>query len=97
MHRYSGSVTKKSTCSSFGEMTYTCACGDYYTENIDMLPHIYSEEWTVDRKPTYESDGEKSHHCKNCNDRIDITVISKLPQFKYIVNDDGFLRAVLIK
>ena len=78
MHRYSGSVTKQATCSSFGEMTYTCVCGDYYIENIDMLPHIYSEEWTIDIEPTYESDGEKSHHCKNCNDRTDITVIPKL-------------------
>lgn len=75
MHRYSGSVTKQATCSSFGEMTYVCVCGDYYTENIDMMPHIYSEEWTVDIEPTYDSNGEKSHHCKNCDSRTDVTMI----------------------
>ena len=91
MHRYSSAVTKKSTCSSFGEITWTCVCGDTYTENIDMLPHEYSEEWTVDIEPTYDSSGEKSHHCKNCDSRTDITIIPKIAQsqFKYVDNDNG--------
>lgn len=33
-HTYTVSLTKEATCSSEGEKTYTCACGDSYTESV---------------------------------------------------------------
>ena len=38
-HSYSASVTKQPTCSSTGTRTYTCSCGDSYTESIPAVDH----------------------------------------------------------
>ena len=38
-HQYSENVTKKPTCTEEGVKTYTCTCGDSYTETIEKLPH----------------------------------------------------------
>ena len=40
-HTYTSAVTKEPTCTQEGEMTYTCTCGDSYTEPIAMIPHNY--------------------------------------------------------
>ena len=44
-----GVQTKDPSCTSYGEMTYTCECGAEKKEPIDMLRHTYSDEWTFDR------------------------------------------------
>ena len=38
-HSYTSQVTKAATCTSKGEMTYTCTCGYKYTEELDYLDH----------------------------------------------------------
>lgn len=38
VHRYSSAITKKPTYTETGERTFTCVCGDSYTEVIDKLP-----------------------------------------------------------
>ena len=35
-HNYTGNVTKAATCSATGIRTYTCSCGDSYTETIPI-------------------------------------------------------------
>ena len=40
--------------------------------------HTYSEKWTVDIQPTCTEEGEKSHHCTQCESRIDITPVPEL-------------------
>ncbi len=37
-HSYTSAITKEPTSTENGEMTYTCHCGDTYTEAIDKLP-----------------------------------------------------------
>ena len=37
-HSYTSAVTKAATCSETGVRTYTCACGDSYTETIAIDP-----------------------------------------------------------
>ncbi|MBQ5969992.1 MAG: leucine-rich repeat domain-containing protein [Clostridia bacterium] len=37
-HSYTSTVTKAATCSETGVRTYTCACGDSYTETIAIDP-----------------------------------------------------------
>ena len=43
-HSYSSKVTKEATCTATGTMTYTCSCGDKYTENIPAKGHNWKTE-----------------------------------------------------
>lgn len=48
-HSYAGNVTTPATCTTEGEITYTCTCGDSYTEPIPATGHDYEEpvwHWT---------------------------------------------------
>ena len=76
-HKFSGSVTKEPTCISEGIRTYTCACGESYTEVIAKTAHSYSGNWVTDKTATCAEDGIRSHHCLICGDRKDITAIPK--------------------
>jgi predicted small lipoprotein YifL len=40
-HAYTEAVTKQATCSAAGEKTFTCACGDSYTEAISKTAHDF--------------------------------------------------------
>ena len=62
-HRYSGSRTEP-TCSSAGEICYTCAyCGDSYTETIPSPGHTYYEQVSP---PTCTEQGYTTHICSAC-------------------------------
>lgn len=41
-HSYTSVVTRQATCTVAGEKTYTCSCGDSYTENLGTVAHDYS-------------------------------------------------------
>lgn len=41
-HSYSASVTAQPTCTSNGTKTYTCSCGDSYTESIPAYGHAWT-------------------------------------------------------
>lgn len=41
VHGYSEMITKEPTCTEVGEKTYTCGCGDSYTETIPAKGHNY--------------------------------------------------------
>ena len=51
-HSYEQEETLAATCTSKGEMTYTCSCGHTYTEEIDYLDHnsVYAAEEDAHRK-----------------------------------------------
>ena len=71
-----GKETKAPTCTEAGEKTYTCTrCSATKTEAIEALGHAYSEEWTVDKEATTTETGSKSHHCKVCGNKTDVTII----------------------
>ena len=40
-HTYTSEVTTQPTCTQEGVMTYTCTCGDSYTESIPTIAHNY--------------------------------------------------------
>lgn len=40
-HNYTETITKEATCTEVGEKTYTCGCGDSYTEEISATGHHY--------------------------------------------------------
>ena len=74
-----GTVQKKATCTTDGEMLYICTrCGKKRVEKINAYGHKYSTEWTIDKQATWYTEGSKSHHCIVCGDKIDITPIPKL-------------------
>ncbi len=43
-HDYVEEITKEPTCTEEGEKTYTCECGDSYTEKIPMTEHHYGDD-----------------------------------------------------
>ena len=62
-HKYSSKVTKEATCTENGVRTYTCSCGDSYTEFIDKIEHEYvTETW----KATLTTNGGYKELCKYC-------------------------------
>lgn len=76
-HNYNAVVTTKETCTTAGVKTYTCSCGDVYTEPIAALGHSYSSKIT--QEPTEQEEGIRTYTCDNCKDSY-TEKIAKLPE-----------------
>ena len=61
VHSYSEAVTTAATCTVDGVKTFTCTCGDSYTEAIPATGHTYAEEVTT--AATCGADGLKTLTC----------------------------------
>ena len=74
----------ESTCTQEGHYDEVIYCTECNTEisriqkTIEKKEHTYSTEWTIDKEATCEETGEKSHHCTECGERVDITTIEAL-------------------
>ena len=65
-HEYTSEVTTPETHISVGIMTYTCECGDTYTEEIEKIAdHSYTSEITI--PATHIADGVMTFTCE-CGD-----------------------------
>ena len=64
-HEYTNEITKEATCTEAGVRTYTCSCGESYTEAIVAKGHTYETVVTV---PSCTAKGYSTHTCKNCKD-----------------------------
>ena len=64
VHDYGATTTKEATCTEEGIKKYTCDCGDFYTQTIEMLPHSWGE-FSVLVEPTC-LEGEEERACKAC-------------------------------
>ncbi|MBR6826376.1 MAG: family 10 glycosylhydrolase [Oscillospiraceae bacterium] len=60
-HTYTSAVTKAATCTEEGVRTFTCECGDTYTETIAKLAHTYTGK-------TDETTGKITYTCSGCGD-----------------------------
>ncbi len=62
-----GVETTAPTCTTAGEMTYTCSkCGETKTEDIEALGHEYDmANGVVTKEPTCVDPGVKTFYCKN--------------------------------
>ncbi|MBQ3182710.1 MAG: InlB B-repeat-containing protein [Clostridia bacterium] len=66
VHKYTATESP-ATCTEDGVITYTCKCGDSYTEVIPAIGHSYDEGSTT-TVPTCTEDGVKTFTCANCGD-----------------------------
>lgn len=78
-HEYTANLTTNPTCTEEGVMTYTCSCGDSYTEAYPKLEHQY--EGNVTREPNCAVEGEMTYTCTLCGDSYTepIEVIAHTP------------------
>ena len=78
-HEYTANLTTNPTCTEEGVMTYTCSCGDSYTEAYPKLEHQY--ESAVTKEPNCAVEGEMTYTCKLCGDSYTepIEVIAHTP------------------
>lgn len=66
-HVYTSKVTKPATCAKDGERTYTCECGDTYTEVIKATGnHSYTSVVTIE--PNCVLPGVMTYTCSVCGD-----------------------------
>lgn len=64
-HSYTSKVTIAPSCTEAGVTTYTCSCGDSYTEEIPALGHSFGD-WTTVREATYAESGLRTRTCFRC-------------------------------
>ncbi len=65
-HTYTETITTEATCETDGEATYTCECGDSYTEPITAVGHVF-ENYTSNNDATFTADGTETAKCNNCD------------------------------
>ncbi len=58
-HSYTSKITTAATCTTEGVLTYTCECGDTYTEPVAKLGHSYSTA-------IEEATGKTIYTCSAC-------------------------------
>lgn len=75
-HSYTESITKEPTCTEEGEKTYTCGCGDSYTEEIPAKGHNYKDgicsecgEKDPDHKHSYTESITKEPTCTEAGEK----------------------------
>lgn len=60
---------------SYDEEVYCSVCGEFMSSEHVVVPakgHTWSSEWTIDVEPSCVTEGERSHHCLECEERTDI-------------------------
>ena len=77
-HSYTSKVTKPATCTENGVKTYTCECGDSYTETIPAAGHI-SSDWIIDKNAAINVKGSKHKECTVCKTVLETADIPALP------------------
>ena len=71
-HSYIETITQEPTCTENGVRTYTCECGDSYTETIPATGHNYGD-FVVTKPATCTEDGVKTYTCE-CGDSYTETI-----------------------
>ena len=66
-HQYTEEITNAPTCAENGEKTFTCSCGDSYTETLDKLAH--TEQTLTAVAPTCTEKGlTEGKKCSLCGE-----------------------------
>ena len=91
-HAYTETVTTEATCETDGVKTFTCDCGDSYTETIEAMEHNYETVADSEVSATCTNDGKEADtKCSLCNDMISGAVIPALSHSygDYVYNNDA--------
>lgn len=76
-HSYTAQITTAATCTAKGIKTYTCSCGDSYTEEIPALGHA----WPTDYSYTSNNgiaNGLAYKNCARCGTRLDSKWLNRI-------------------
>ena len=85
-HSYTAELTKAATCTEDGIMTYTCSCGDSYTETVKAMGHSYK---LVSSSPsTCFKPSVSKYKCENCGNEITVTG-KETGKHKYVITIHG--------
>ena len=91
-HAYTEAITTEATCTEAGEKTFTCDCGDTYTEQIEATGHNYEAVADSEVSATCTNDGKEADtKCSLCDDVISGAVIPALSHSygDYVYNNDA--------
>lgn len=66
-HSYIETITTEPTCIEEGTKTFTCSCGEKYTESIEMVEHTYDKS-IITQEATCTVNGKRLISCSVCND-----------------------------
>ncbi len=64
-HSFLSSVTSSATCTANGVLTYTCECGESYTESFPAKGHN-AGDWEIADEAACIQSGEKIKKCTEC-------------------------------
>lgn len=64
-HAYTEVITTEASCETDGLKTFTCVCGDSYTETITATGHVF-ENYVSNEDATYLADGTETAKCNGC-------------------------------
>ena len=82
-HNYVESITKAATCIEDGIKTFTCSCGETYTETIPATGHTYK---LVKSTPsTCTSFGTELYECENCD--FSYSKVLPMAEHKYALKE----------
>ncbi len=84
-HNYQSEMTKEASCTEAGIRTYSCICGEQYTEQIAALSHQYVEKCIP---ATLRDSGVIQQICRNCSD-VQQSVVIDSPR-KGIISKTDF-------
>jgi hypothetical protein len=84
-HSYTSKITKEATCKNEGIKTFTCSCGESYTEAIAKKAHTIVTDKAI--APTCTKTGlTEGKHCSVCNT---VTVAQQTVATVFHVDNDG--------
>ena len=81
-HSYTSKITKSATCKESGVKTYSCECGDSYTESIPKLTTHTFGNWTITKEATCAAEGIQTRTCSVCG-KTETKSISKTTTHSY--------------
>ena len=81
-HAYTEKITTAPTCLEAGVKTFTCECGDTYTEELPATGHIF-ENYVSNNDATYTADGTETAKCNNCDETDTRTAEGSMLTYTY--------------
>ena len=91
-HVYAESITTEATCEGDGVTTFTCECGDTYSEAIPATGHVYEEVADSAVEATCDTDGKEADtKCTVCEIIVEGAVVTAKGHSygEYIYNNDA--------